>query len=315
MTMKITHASYHGWSGGAARGGPAFKDPVSTARHADRAVWLTGQLEAPSWGVVQNYDGAAMSGGILNNIAVSPRDNSQGSCFALLRRIRDSMRPGDGAAFTTQSVQDLFAAFDQQGWTITEDNVLRTKADGRLVPGVVIRNVFSPPNGHVPGEGPAWEQTKKWLTLFFNVFADPVTYSAQSSYAISWLVAGGKKEELAVYQHYVDPHLDTWIGLQSTAMDPHLELAMCVYHSFSVNAPSEALLCLRHVPAALPVREFARTLVQLLGTRNYGAWHDNPQNTGNRYDRTRSAVWRRTDLWATDVAHDVMPENLGKPSW
>src|ERR1043165_2626684 len=135
MTLTISHASYHGWSGGAAHGGPAFKDPIDTTRHADRAVWLTGQLEAPSWGVVQNYDGAAMSGGILNNIAVSPKDNTQGSFFKLLRRILDGAR-----GMTVQSLRDTF---DRQGWVLTEDGVLRTAVDGRAVPGVVIRNTFS----------------------------------------------------------------------------------------------------------------------------------------------------------------------------
>lgn len=306
MAMTINHASYHGWSGGAAHGGPSFKDPVNPLRHSDRAVWLAGQLEAPSWGVVQSYDGCGMSGGILNNIAVSPKDNTQGSFFRLLRRIIDSVPQA--------TVQEMLDAFVHWSWTITEDGVLRDE-HGRPVPGVTIRDVFTPPHGHVPKTGVEWEQAKKWLEIFFRLFSDPATYAAQSAYATAWLSAGAKTEELAVYRHYVDPHLDSWIGLRADQIEPHLEVAMCIYHAFSVNAPGEALMCLRHVPSALPVRDFAKKLVALLGTRKYGAWHDNPQNTGNRYDRTRLAVWRRGDLWDATVAHEVAPENLVGDPW
>lgn len=301
----ITHVTYKTWSGGVARGGPPFTiDSIQTTRHAERAVWLAGQVEAASWGTVQNYDGCGMSGGILHNTAVN-HDNTQGTFFALLRHVLWSGRTSSAPGIA------LVGLMSSKGWVLTEDGVLRYGSTGRPIPGVAIRNAFSPPDGHVPEGGSEWAVASRWLSVFHDLFSDVTTQQAQIDYAISWMSAGAKDVENEVYQHYVDPHLDTWIGLSSNNMNPYLELAMCVYHAFSVNAPGIAVQHLRSEFSGKPsVQEFAKKLIRALGMEKYGNWHDHIGDVTDRYDRIRLAVWAQPTLWALALSRELMPENF-----
>jgi hypothetical protein len=198
----------------------------------------------------------------------------------------------------------LISALVACGWVVAEDGVLRNAATGKSVLGVDIRNQFSPPGGHVPSAGPQWDQAVKWLTLFHELFSDPTTFGAQSSYAVTWLAAGAKDVEMFEYHLHVDPHLDTWIGLRSDQMEPHFEMAMCVYHAFSVNAPGAARFILKDSDSE-DVVEWSKTVIAWFSQSTYGHWH----GKGGRYDRTRHAVWSRPDLWDSTMAHELMPDN------
>jgi len=145
MPVQSRWVQFKNFSGYLARGGPRIDQPVNPAMHVDRAVYLAGQLEAGSWGTVQSYDGCGMSGGILHNISVSPKDLSQGDFFSLLFTV---------SSRATQAFAPIAAEFTRLGWKLTSDGKLRIAATGALVPGAAIRLEFSGViGGNVPKAG------------------------------------------------------------------------------------------------------------------------------------------------------------------
>lgn len=274
--------------------------------HMDRAVWLTSQCEAPSFGTVQSYDGAAMSGGLLHNVAVLPATVSQGDLFGLIAKIFEYT---EASRMPSVPVSNLRASFQAKGWAVAKDGALRDAA-GAKVPGLAIREEFTPHEGQVPQQGPLYDQALRWANLFHDVFSDPRTKRAQIDYAALWMARGKSTLEMSAYQKYV-PALDSPIHLPSASLPASVDLAMCVYHSFSVNAPGPAADCLQRVMDAkvADADKFASALIRRLGTREFGKWTDKPGDGDDRYDRTRKAVWS-SGLWDTNLAHQLMPQDL-----
>lgn len=277
--------------------------------HMDRAVWLTSQCEAPTFGTVQSYDGAAMSGGLLHNVAVLPKTVSQGDLFGLLGKVFEY---ADARGLVSVPIASMRSALKAKGWAVGRDGALRD-ARGAKVTGQAIRDEFSPPDGHVPQQGPQYDQALRWATLFHDLLSDPGTKRAQIDYAVLWLARGQSAIELMLYQRYV-PTLDSAIHLPSDALPASVDLAMCVYHSFSVNAPAPAVDCLQHAMTALvdektDADKFASALIRRLGKREFGKWTDKPGDGDDRYDRTRKAVWA-SGVWDTALARQLMPQDL-----
>ena len=85
---------------------------------------------------------------------------------------------------------------------------------------------------------------------------------------------------------------------------------MCVYHSFTPNAPAIARQCLEatltKVGAKPAPLEFAKVLIKTLGTKSYGRWKDVPGSKGSRYDATRNACLN-SKLWTTDLLDATLP--------
>jgi len=273
--------------------------------HMDRAVWLTSQLEAPKYGSVQGYDGAGISGGLLHNVAVLPKTMEQGDLWKLVRRALDAVAlvKGDPPAISA-----LLAA---NFWTITPDGILRTTA-GVKVSGQAIRDVVSPPNGRVPKSGAQYSQALAWAGALSALFSSrPEAKLAQKVYAAEWLAQGRSVVELPVYWAFTgNLAVDSPIGLPAASLPAEVDLAMCVYHSFSVNAPAPAAKALEGVTVnpANPV-SFGTTLIRRLGKTAFGRWTDEPGDGNNRYDRTRRAVWK-SDLWDSAMVRRLMPRDL-----
>lgn len=315
---NVLWRQWHNYSGCLVRAaGPKIQLPINTdRRHISAAIWLTSQLEAPSYGLVQSYDGAAMSAGLLHNIAVQPKSMEQGDFFGLLRAMFDG---GLAAPLRTSIEVSLLRPCDEAnrfgryslGWTITADGKLRD-ATGKLVTGWAIRNEFTPDNGVVPETGPKWEQAAGWAGLFGEAFSDPSGFTAQNAFAERWLARGNKANEIAVYRRFAEqPTLDSMIGIHETALPEPVHFAMCVYHSFSVNGPAPAATCLRAALTETDPTRFARSLIRLLGKSAYGRWHDEAGDGTNRYDRTRAAVNTADgkELFS-DAARALMPRDL-----
>lgn len=277
MTI-VTWVKYKEYAGCKIDGIVPVPKPTSNV-HMDRAFYLTALIEAPMYGSVQSYDGAAMSGGPLHNIAVQPRTLEQGSLFALLRHIEIS-------TVNPAQLLDLWSAYNALGWAVTQNAVLKSKITGNTVSGAVIRNTFTPLNGNVPKAGPNWESAERWALLHHRVFAAPVTFDAQKTYAINWLLQTQKDVEDLFYQGR-DPRT-------ITDLSPEEDLAMCVYHCYSVNAPApardELIKTLRESKTGRP---FAIALLAHLAANTYGNWEV-------RYTRTRNAA----------LASGLWPKNL-----
>lgn len=304
--MILTHLTYQDKYAGIKAVGDAKVLPPSgpnTKVHMQRAFYLTTQMEAPVWGCVQSYDGCGMSGGPMHYIGLFPKTMEQGPLFSLLRRIE--ITPGS-------PVQPLWEAFKEVGWYVARDGKLRNIKTGGLITGSEIRNTFTPPNGLVPKAGVARKQAEKWATLFYNLLSDPITYSAQADYSIEYLIKSSADTELKAYRLFLSKiESPERIGIEPSLVLPDaVDLAMCVYHSFTPNAPAIARQCLEatliKVGAKPTPLEFAKVLIKTLGTKSYGRWKDVPGSNGSRYDATRNACLK-SKLWTTDLLDATMP--------
>lgn len=282
--------------------------PQDPTKHLSCAAWLTAEAEGPSYGFVQSYDGAGISAGLLHNVLVLPRDLVPGDLGQLVRRILDVM-----ADEYRHHAVDFNAELASKGWTLAPDGKFRT-SDGRPVSGAALRNWAAPPDGKVPRSGPQWEQASKVARLFHGLFVAHVGRKVQEDFAIAWLARGNRTAELAVYRLFSDqPDIDSFVSLPVKSMPESVHAAMSVYHSFSVNSPKIAAECLARAWATVggsgaSAANFSKTLIRELGTRGRDAWHDEPGDGSNRYDRTRVALWGRPDLFPG--GHDVMPRDL-----
>ncbi len=306
----MTEVSWRQWksySGCLVRGAQPFDGISNPSNHMSRVVFLTAQLEAPTFGLVQSYDGAGMSGGLLHNIAVQPKDLAQGSLWALMRCILDVPEVRNSAVGGS-----FVLALAQKGWLIASDGVLRD-TKGLPVSGGVIRDTLTPLHGKVPKSGPNWAAAVAWADLFHQVLSHPAGFAAQERYACAWLCAGNRADELRVYRYYSDtPTLDSPVGLWADSLPHWVHTAMSVYHSFSVNGPAPAATALRAAMARMTDDStgllFAKQLIRRLGKSTYGRWLDEPGDGTNRYDRTRKAVWKFPDLFP--MGRDLMPKDL-----
>jgi hypothetical protein len=136
--MKIQWMRYKSYSGAKIRGTAPVLPPegADRASHMQRAFYLTAMLESPTWGSVQSYDGAGMSGGPLHNIAVHPhaKGRPQGSLWGLVRDIEKS----SGAL-----VEPLYEWLGEFGWYVASDAKVRQLDTGVLVPGEELRIALS----------------------------------------------------------------------------------------------------------------------------------------------------------------------------
>lgn len=306
---RVKWYQWKNYSGFALAGAVPFERPVNPLMHIDRAVWLAGQLEAPKWGSVQGYDGCGISGGILHHIAVG-RDGSQGSFWPLIRRVFDLLQaasdPREGDYIAMRSIESRLRTHDMQ---LTRDGKLRT-VRGLLVSGRGIRELLGDPDGKVPKRGHAAEDAKWWVESFGALLSFPRTFKAQSDYAALWLARGNSAAELAVYQRFSKMvRLDTMLTIPPLALPHTVELAMCVYHAFSVNAPAPAAQCLEKVANETDPGAFAKKLIRGLGTKKFGKWQDEPGDGRSRYDKTRRAV-AKSGLWDSALVADMMPTDL-----
>lgn len=301
--MSAKYVTFHDHAGWVVRDGPAFTAPLDSRFHAHRAAWLTSQLEASAFGTVQSYDGAGMSAGPMHWISVYPRDMTQGPLWKVLARIISSV-PAAVAA-------PLVSRFEMKRWRLAEDGVLRWLAPGTAVSGEDIRIEFTGPHGKTPPSGPQYENAKQWALAYNAVFRNSATFQVQIDNAIRYLIQGHGDVELQVYRKYANlPSLDAVTAVPAHQLPPAIELAMCVYHAFTPNAPSEALRILRSVPLTLSAEAFSKRLIRGLGTSHYGRWHDDPQDKGSRYDATRRVVWNHPGLWDRALARSLMPKDL-----
>lgn len=301
------YVTFRKWSGFRIRGTEAVKPPI-TDRHIDRVFYLVSKLEAPKWGSVQSYDGVAMSGGPLHNIAVY-RDGRQASLWGLLRRIE--LGGSNGCV-----VHDLWEALDARGWYISQDGRLRFCAGpdaGKLVPGKDIIEEFTGPKGKTPRRGPQAENAKRWIRLFHELLSNPDTFRAQKEYAINWLLDSHEELESEAYRVATDGQLLSGRDAADTPMyviGEEADLALCVYHAHSVNAPGKAKQILRRVlrMKSTDAENFAQRLIRRLGTAKYARWADTTDNK-NRYDRTRIHA-TRYKLWSRATIRRLMPRNF-----
>lgn len=289
--MNPRRVTYKQWAGISIVGSDDWNISPNTSEHMERAAWLTATIETGAkFGTVQSYDGAAMSAGIEHKIAIYPKTMEQGSLWGLLQKLPDC-----------PAVQALETALAQVGWYVDARGVLRKKASGAAVTAAEIREEFTPPGGTVPNSGPAYQKAVRWASLWSAAFSDLTTYRVQINEAKRSLLLSHKGVESQVYKTYAN--LEDASAATTGNIAPELDLAMCFYHSFSVNAPTKARKVLEDALAGNPTCEvFCKKLIRLLGTSSYGNWKA-------RYSRTRTKA-KNSGLWDADLFLEFVPEKL-----
>lgn len=293
--MTARRVTYKSYAGITIRGKVKWQaNTVKRENHLDKATWLTAAVEGGSiFGTVQSYDGAAMSAGLEHCIALLPKTMTQGSLWHVLLKLDEALPD------TNPNWVAMKNALDQAGWYLDTKGVLRNKGTGSVVSGHAIRDELSPVHGVVPVSGPNYLKAVRWAEIFNNLFEDPATFASQIRQTKNGLLASHKEIESRIYATYCKVE-DASAAILGVNIIPELDLAMCIYHSFSVNAPSKARTVITEVfGRALGPVDFSRQLIRALATNTYGNWQD-------RYIRTRNYC-KDTDLWDDALFSTVAP--------
>lgn len=334
--MKILHRALGSYSGPYVHGTISLEPPMGDDAefHAQRAYWLTCQVEtANKIGGVMMADGTAFTIGLDQHIAVYPRElaaedwnaeDDQGDAWVILARMGGVSRHMDL----------ITKALNAKGWYI-EGGRLRWLHDGQdtvrgkvlqvkarsLVHGATIREAITPNQGVVLKDTPGWETAKAWATMFHNLTADMATLKVQRAFGIEHLCnrIGNRTIQLnarrrpetilsLVYRSSEEP-VPNIERISSSDMRPELDLALCVLHSHSVNAPSIAFAELKEAINDIdwnpllrnPDNEarLAERILSRLRVREYGRWKA-------RWDRTRKAAMG-VGWWDKVLFRTVMP--------
>jgi len=333
MTKKLRRKTWREYAGCAIRG--TVKIPtvnIESSTHLERAAWLTSMVESGGvYGTVQNYDGAGMTAGVHQAIAVYPKQlveeddipaNDQGPLWELLLRIQQAADGHQDGGFT-KLVIDFTEDLLEIGWYISPGAVLCYNATGEIVNGRHIRYQLSgDQDGHMPTKGPGRERAEWWLDGFHELFSHPATFKVQQEYGEEHFCKGAKRKFKG---SSIAPLLNRTIqkafygncdlsGVQLNDLGPSLDLALCMYWNYSVNAPSKAIRCITQTAEAFystqqpNPKEVAIDLVKRLGNNKYGRWDDDLVN--GRYQRTRKYAMK---VWPKKLFQGkgaVMPKDL-----
>jgi len=287
--------TYKSWAGIKISGTREFS-LLDDQEHMLRAVWLTSSVEVGGkYGAVQGYDGCGMSAGLEHKIALYPKSMTQGSLWGLLANL---------PRYKSKAVEALIGALENKGWYLDAGRgVLRYRNTGAPVAAADIREEFSPPGGVVPVSGPSFDKAVKWALLWHEAFSDPVTFREQIIQAKAGLLNSHKDLESKVYKKYCGLE-DASAAELGKNISPELDLAMCVYHSFSVNAPSKARKVLEDALKTSPEKDFCKKLISGLGKNDYANWKQ-------RYKRTREILIKSDGFSKSLFGPDgIAPENL-----
>lgn len=324
---NVKWRSWKRYSGPSVAGTVEMQVPDEYDSHWERVLYVTALVESGGrFGAVTMYDGTGVTADLIQKILVYPRDlEAQGPLGKTLRRIvqaRPSIEcglPAAGMGIATlpasaevRPLRSLLGAFEAEGWMLSDDGVIRFRDNGVAVSGARLREALTPTGGAVPKSGPLWEASKRWATLFHELFAEPWTFSVQVEYGIEHFVKaaerikhsklGGKTIGDLCYNRR--PHAP------NPYMDEVVDLAMAMYWANSVNGPSPALNWLsKALKKAKPdTPAFAKTLIRMLGNSTYGRWDDDIP--GGRYQRTRSAAMKVYPKRLFVGKDAVMPKDL-----
>lgn len=316
--MRILHRKIGKYQGAVIYGTEVAPPPTGPTAdiHSERAYWLTGEVETGNkLGSVMMADGTAFTIGRDQHIAVYPSElaaedfdaeDDQGGVWKLLAKMELTK---------SSHIQPLWDAFADEGWYIGQDGHLRwitattgiylkgkkiSVSGGDLVHGAMIREAITPNGGKVAKGGTDWKVCRRWATLLHNLTADPKTAPIQNAFGLAHLYHRVKHRKFCPRGPRVTMEKGIYgrhniATVKSSDFSQMFDLAMCVFHSYTVNAPSVAFRLLEQVTRSVGWDEtgfgttaeiaFARTLIRELKLKKYGRWN-------RRYERTRRHAMR-----------------------
>jgi len=329
-TVRVMHRSFRSFSGpaiyGVKLGAPSF-----TENHVKRAVLLTEAVETGRRsGSVFAADGTGMTAGRGQHILVYPKElanedfnakDDQGGLGSLLRNIE--------VCAPSKALERLFKAFWDEGWYLAQDGKIRWLGNGRskvanrwvdhlsgdIVHGAVLRDTITPKGGKVPSKGERWDIAKEWALLFHSVFKTPKSMVVQMGFEVEHLLYRTSTRRFQFRQNRRRSTVEQEVygtGSKNVAelvvgsdITPQLDLAMCVFHSHTVNAPAIAYRKLRDAIRATGYQPsgmrgtraeiaFAFELLRRLANAKYGRWNEDVEH--GRWARSRARA-REFGFW------------------
>ena len=327
MAVRVLWREIGGYSGPVILGTPTGYVPKADASlHLVRSHWLACEVETGNrLGSVMMADGTAVTAGLDQHILVYPAEladedfvaeNDQGALPSLLMEV-----------WAVIGIGTLRDAFLDQHWTLERRadgsgavvwdssqefriGKRTIKAEkGAMVHGALLRDTMTPIGGKVPKAGERWERSKAWALLFNELFARPETEVIQAIFGRKAMSNRASSTKIATRENrrgvqlcmavYGRPFMDGLKVGSAEAVSEHLDLAMAVWHSFAVNAPSLARKVLEAVIQEHPVSSdssgFARALTRALRVARGEKWQ-------KRYERTRKAVMA-SGLWDKSLTY------------
>lgn len=296
------------YSGFVVYGEKPFKENLST--HIDRAITLTSFVETGNKrGSIMSADGTAITAGQCQNILVYPRNtDEQGDLSCLLSKIFAEIED-------LRVIKPLLSSFERVGWFVYNKKI-RHKWNGEariegksikynqnsVVNGSILRNELTGEYGVTPSKGIEKRNAQNWVILFHELFAHDSTEKLQMDFEKEKLANKIRKTKISInprrrgvtlqklFYKGEDP-----IEFNSGWMTPEMDLALCVFYSYSVNAPSAAKKVLEKViddtgfnpdkAGSIYEIEFAKELLRALGRSDYGRWSHEVKS--GRWARTR----------------------------
>jgi hypothetical protein len=273
-------------------------------RHVERAFFLTAKVESGGgYGAYCAYDGTAVTAGLDQHIAVYPRalacedwcaENDQGTFWKLLSQFMKF----------PELMKNIHRRFARCGWELFLDGVLRYTADrvvtikekkvkviaGQTVHGALIRDELTPIDGKVPSMGAFWNHALSWARALREPFISPLTFQTQFDFGVAHLIGRTKAAKLDGILYRISMDEIRW------ELSEPLDLALCVFHSHSVNAPGIARRFLKYIleKASIESEQFPRKLMEEFASSAYGRWTQ--ELPSGRWARTRKAAME-TGLW------------------
>jgi hypothetical protein len=305
--FKIKYRRYKEFSGPMIRGTIPF-NLDKDHNHAKRILWLTTMVESGGkFGATMGYDGTGNTSGLIQCIAVYPRElsmednyclNDQGTLWPLIEEVAET---------SPAILEELYSKLEHRNWTIRDGKVrvAYSEDNSKCVNGRILRNELTPNNGKVPRLGKKWNQAKEWALVFHKIFSHPESFDAQIRFGIKHFNKIIERKNRYIDKKSIsDLIYGKGVEAQSLDLFDPIDLALCFFFSNSVNAPAIAFRKLgttfasfkrvhRHEPnfdSSADRESFAKILIRVLGTYNFGRWHF--ENVNGRYQRTRKVAMK-----------------------
>lgn len=301
--------------------------------HFSRASWLTAEVESGGmFGTVISYDGTGITAGIHQAIAVFPKalddnnkENDQGPLWDLLMMLSEYWPSVNSNLITaTERSWPSFSSFLHANGIKVEDSRAKDPKTNKILSGLELRDILvGSPDGVFPLDfGKKRERAERIIVDFHKLFSSKWTFEIQERFGIEHF---NKHETRRLSfcknkKYFVLPlceflnriPLITGSDFRKLSFEEYcLDLAMCVYLSNSVNAPSYAFKVLCKVIDSIDISNyyyFSKALISALGNTSFGRWDDDLKD--GRYQRTRIVAKLKWPAELFDGKQAIMPKDL-----
>lgn len=301
--------------------------------HLSRSSWLTARVESGGmFGTVISYDGTGITAGIHQAIAVFPKalednnkENDQGPLWDLLTMLSEYW-PGLRVNVTnpTERSWPVFESFLHANGIRVDDSRAKDPKSNRILSGLELRDILvGSPDGVFPlSFNKKRERAERLIVEFHRLFSSKWTFEVQERFGIEHFnkqatrrlsfCKNSKYSSIPLCEFIYKVPLIVGSNFRTLSFEEAcFDLAMCVYWSNSVNAPSYAFKVLCKVIDSVDVSDyyyFSKALIAALGNTSFGRWDDDIKD--GRYQRTRFIAKLKWPEELFEGKQAIMPKDL-----